>query len=261
MKAAYCLFILPLLAAGVARAAPPPAPISAQEMVVQADKVRNPGQAYRFANTLREYVDGKLRNSTGLVAFSKWNGKASQYDNLIYYAQPARDKGKLVLMAGSKMYFFDPASKATVRLSPQQRLLGQAANGDVMTVNLAHDYNASLMAREVIQDGDKAARDCWELDLAAAGPDAAYRRVELWVEVGSYRPIKGKYYADSGRLLKVAFFRAYRQELGGVRPTESVIIDGVDPSQVTTMTFSDYRYQNIPDAWFQREYMQRVDVN
>jgi hypothetical protein len=34
---------------------------------------------------------------------------------------------------------------------PQQRLLGQAANGDVVTVDLAKDYQALLAAEEDVQ--------------------------------------------------------------------------------------------------------------
>ncbi|MDN5759397.1 MAG: hypothetical protein L0H59_12860, partial [Tomitella sp.] len=40
---------------------------------------------------------------------------------------------------------FDPASQASIRLSPQQRLLGQAANGDVVAANFALDYTAQLL--------------------------------------------------------------------------------------------------------------------
>jgi len=46
--------------------------------------------------------------------------------------------------------------------------------------------------------------------------------------------------------------------LGGVRPTEAVIIDAVDSSLVTTLTFGDYRFQDIPEAWFQRDFLPRL---
>jgi len=29
----------------------------------------------------------------------------------------------------------------------------------------------------------------------------------------------------------------------------------VDTSLATTVAFSDYRFQDIPDAWFQRDYL------
>jgi hypothetical protein len=46
-----------------------------------------------------------------------------------------------------------------------------------------------------------------------------------------------------------------------MRPTETIIIDAVDANLVTTMTTADYRYQEIPDSWFQREFLPRLKVD
>ena len=40
-----------------------------------------------------------------------------------------------------------------------------------------------------------------------------------------------------------------------MRPTEVIILDGVDANLVTTMDFSDYGAQEIPDSWFQRDFL------
>jgi hypothetical protein len=130
----------------------------------------------------------------------------------------------------------------------------------VLTVNLSRDYTAKLIGEETLQDADRSGRDCWHLDLAAATEDAIYSRIEYWIERGSYRPVKGKFYADSGRLLKIANFRKYEEQLGGVRPTETIIIDAVDANLVTVIGASDYRFQDIPDAWFQRDFLPRLKV-
>ena len=50
-----------------------------------------------------------------------------------------------MLKNGNDLWFFDPSSQASIRLSPQQRLLGQAANGDVVTANLSLDYEPQLL--------------------------------------------------------------------------------------------------------------------
>ena len=70
--------------------------------------------------------------------------------------------------------------------------------------------------------------------------------------------MKAKLYADSGRLLKIAYYRKYEQQLGGERPTETVIIDAVDADLVTVLDGSDYRFQEIPDSWFQRDFLPRL---
>jgi len=45
-----------------------------------------------------------------------------------------------------------------------------------------------------------------------------------------------------------------------MRPTETIIIDAVDANLVTTINSADYRFQDIPDAWFQRDYLPRLKV-
>jgi outer membrane lipoprotein-sorting protein len=233
---------------------------SAQDIVAASDKVRNPGQPFRVTSTLQEYVGGQPRDRVVLTVYAREDAATRQFKNLVRYVDPPRDRGKMVLLDGTRMWFYDPASKVSIRISAQQRLMGQASNGDVMTVNLARDYRATLAGEETVTDADRQARECWHLVLAAATEDAVYSKIDYWVERSSNRPVKGKYYSDSGRLLKIAYFRAFREELGTARPTETIIIDAVDPNQVTTLNSSDYRFETIPEAWFQREFLPRLKV-
>ena len=233
---------------------------TARDIVAGADKVRNPGQPFRSTDTLTEYVSERPRNQDVLVVFSKENLTSHQFRNLVRYVAPARDEGKMVLLDGSSLWFYDPASKASVRISAQQRLIGQAAVGDILTVNLAVDYSGTVLGSETIQDAEHANRNCWHLDLKAANDQATYARVEYWVEHGSSYPIKAKFYSDSGKLMKILYYRKFAERLGATRPTEAVIIDAVDSSLATIVAFGDYRAQDIPESWFQRDYLPRLTV-
>jgi hypothetical protein len=230
---------------------------SATDIVAAADKVRNPGQPFRVSLALVEYQSGEAHDTVNLAVHSKIDAGTLQYRNVVRYAGPPRDAGKLVLLSGSSMWFYDPASKASIRISAQQRLIGQASDGDVLTVNLAHDYAAKLLGEESVADADKQSRNAWHLDLTAATGDAAYARLETWIEKDTYRTIKSKFYSDSGRLLKLAYYRKYEPELGTPRPTEVIIVDAVDAHLVTKITWSDFRPEQVQDAWFQREYLPR----
>src|SRR5262249_4936305 len=149
---------------------------------------------------------------TGLAVHAKATAGA-QYKNLVSYTAPPRDVGKVVLLNGGSMWFYDPASKASVRISPQQRLTGQASDGDVLTVNLAHDYTSKVLDEDPVQDADKAQRSAWHLELTASPADAMYARLEYWIEKDTYRPVKAKFYSDSGRVLKIAYYRRYETQL------------------------------------------------
>jgi len=232
---------------------------SAQEIVAATDKVRNAEQSSRSTLVLTEYVSGQERSHSTFVLFSK-EDTAGNFRNLLQYVEPPRDAGKRVLLDGRSFWFFDPASQSSVRISAQQRLVGQAAIGDVLTVSLAVDYAATLLGTETIDDAARQKRTCWHLELKAATETAVYNRVEYWVEQGTFRPVKGKFYSDSGRLLKIIYYRNYVERLGAVRPAESVIIDAVDSALATIAVFNESRFQEVPDAWFQRDYLPRLQI-
>ena len=233
---------------------------TAREIVVATDRVRNPDKPFRSTLRLTEYVGGQERDHDSLVVYSKEDGATRQFRNLVQYVEPARDAGKRVLLDGHSLWFYDPNSKVSVRISAQQRLIGQAAIGDILTVNLAADYTASIVGTETIDDATRQPRKCWHLELKASNDVATYNRVEFWVEQGTFYPIKGKFYADSGRLLKIAYFRKFTQQLGASRPTEVVIIDAVDSALATIATLGEYAYQEIPEAWFQRDYLPHLQA-
>jgi outer membrane lipoprotein-sorting protein len=229
----------------------------AQAILAASDAVRNPAKPFAVTVTLIEYRNAKQTDSNTLTVYSKADDASGQYRTLMRFIAPQRDAGKLLLKNGNDLWFYDPASKASIRLSPQQRLLGQASNGDVVTVNLAKDYKAELAGEEEMADGERVMHRCYKLDLAAVSPDVTYHRVEMWVDTTTSRPVKARFFAESGHLLKTAYYRKFQQQLGRERPTEVVIIDGLDPAWVTVMRYSDYAWREVPDAWFQRDYLAR----
>lgn len=233
------------------------AAVTPQSILVASDAVRNPDGAFSLSNSLIEYRNGKQTDATTLTVYSNADKSSGQFRSLIRYVAPARDADKLILYHGKDMWFYDPASKATIRLSPQERLLGQASNGDVATVNLAKDYHANAATEEDIQDGERRMRHCFRLDLSAQSPDATYHHIELWVDAGNSQSVKARFFTESGKLLKTAYYRRYARQLGQERPTETVIIDGLDQNWVTVMRYSDWVKRDVPEAWLQRDYLFR----
>jgi len=232
------------------------API-AQEIVAATDRIRNPDKPFSMQITLTEYISAKPRDSMVISVYSKQETGSGQFRSLVHFLKPERDADKLMLRRGGELWFYDPNQKASVRVSPQQRLLGQASNGDVMTTNFALDYASELIGEETVQDSDRKDRAAYHIKMKATNPAVTYDGVELWVDKENSQPIKGKFYAESGRLLKIAFFRRFAPHLGEQRPTEVIIIDGVDQTKVTKMSFADYQYRDIPEFWFQRNFLPR----
>jgi outer membrane lipoprotein-sorting protein len=236
-------------------------PKTAQEIIAASDAVRNPDKPFSLKTTLVEYRGGREQERMILIVYSKEEKSSGQYRSLIRFIEPPRDENKLMLKDGNILWFFDPASKASVRISPRQRLMGQASNGDVVTVNFSKDYKATLEGEETITDAEKNNRNCYKVNLVAANDTVTYYRIEYWVEKETDQPVKGKFYSESDRLLKIVYYRNYREELGKRRPTETIIIDGVDSKLITRMNYSDYNFRDIPEEWFQKEYLPRFKSN
>ena len=241
-------------------AVPASAAPDAQALLVLSDTIRNPSQPFRVTVTLTEFEKGAQVNTTTLVSFARTLESGGQFASLMRFVQPVRDAGKVMLKNGSDLWFYDPSTKSAVRIAPQQRLIGQASNGDVVTVNFARDYQATLVAEESLQDGERRQRQTFKLRLTAISSDATYGAIELWIDSSSHAPLKARFFADSGRLLKTAYYRKFQAQLGADRPTETVIIDGIDPQSVTMVRLSDYGLRNVPTNWFQREYLPRFNA-
>ena len=229
---------------------------NADEILAACDAIRNPGRSFSVTVTLTDFQKGRQVDASTLQSYSRLQ-TGGQYSSLVRFVLPARDSGKLMLKNGNDMWFYDPSSKASVRLSPQQRLLGQASNGDVATVNLGKDYKPTLLGEEEVQNGEREMRKSYKLALTAVSPEVTYASIEMWVDVENNRPIKARFFAESSRLLKTVYYRRFQRQIGVERPTESVIIDGLDPQSVTLMRFSEYASRNIPETWMQRDYLPR----
>lgn len=229
----------------------------AQALLAASDAVRNPNGSFSVRVALTEFRKGKQTGTSMLAVYSKPAPDSGQYNNLVRFVGPARDAGKLMLRNNIDLWFYDPATRASVRISPQQRLLGQASNSDVMSTNLARDYKAEITGVETVKDGEGHERETTRLKLTALRGDVPYLLVDYWIDPSGKQPVMARFYTAEGRLLKLAYFRKFQMVLGAMRPTETVIIDGLDPEWVTLMQISQQTLRDVPDEWLQRDYLPR----
>ena len=234
---------------------------NANEIVAAVEHLLDPVPSYRMFNTLVQYENGNEISRIKVAVFTKRQPSSGKWLDIVQYVDPPRDAGKTLLNDGDALWFYDPASKASIRISMQQRLLGQASNGDVLTINYSRDYRARRIGEATVDDADKKPHDCDVVEFNAATAAAVYNRLEYWIDKSTNAIVKGKCYADSGQLLKLVYYRDQRPALGGVRPMQAVIIDAVNTHLVTTMNFSGMQVVDIPDDWFQRAYLPRIDAS
>jgi outer membrane lipoprotein-sorting protein len=157
---------------------------------------------------------------------------------------PASEKGRYVLMLRDAMWIYMPSSSRPIRISPMQRLMGQASNGDVARTSFTVDYEA----RSASEDGD-----AWVLELEAKDPSMSYKRVRLWVDRASYEPRRADFYVASGKLLKRAHYRKFGS-MAGIRVIAEVEIeDLLRAGNRTVMRYANLTARNNPDKLFTKD--------
>jgi hypothetical protein len=211
---------------------------SPMEILTKADEVRNPVESYFLKLT--------LENSDG----EPWDLEVSSGSNrqcLVRTLKPAREKGRVLLMVDEDMWAYLPNLKRSVRVAMNQKLVGQAANGDITRTRWAGDYNAIIEA-----ETDKD----WRLALTANKKGLTYEKIRAWIEKGTFRPIKAECQNLAGRPLKTLTYGKFKDLCGKVRPSEVVIADAVRPSDTSTMHLTAMELRKFPDSMFTPESLQ-----
>lgn len=229
-----------------------------QRIVESMEEQRDQTLSMRTTIKLTDYVDARVNEEMALTVYTKPYGDLARSRDIVYIDAPRRDAGKVMLRHGRDLYFYDPAAANTIRISPQQRLLGQASNGDVLSTNFSRDYRAEHVGDETIDDASRQPRACHHVNLVGTGPQAVYPRAELWVDTRSRRAVRGRFYASTGRLMKIAFYDVYREVVpGSYWATRTLIVDGVSSNRVTLMDFIGFQKMDMPDHWFQQSFLPR----
>ena len=167
----------------------------AAAILSRVDRFRNPLQSFAVDVALTSYAKDGSTESSKLRVYGKGSDKS-----VVEFLAPATEKGKFLLMLRDAMWIYMPSASKPIRISPLQRLMGQASNGDVARTAFTVDYNPTTLADDEI-DGRKA----WVIDLAAKDASIAYNRVRLWVDRATYEPLRADFYVVSGKLIKRAF--------------------------------------------------------
>ncbi len=176
--------------------------------------------------------------------------KVKGNNTLAKFTSPANMNDRMVLMVDRNMWFIRSGLQKPVSLSPRQKLIGDAANGDIASTNYAGDYDASFLGEE-----DVSGEACYLLDLKASNKNVTYDRIRYWVSKERLVGVKAEFYTLSGKLLKTADFKYdnlvkmdNQEEIPFV--SELVIRDAIERDRVTTMTYTNIKVEPIPDTTF-----------
>jgi outer membrane lipoprotein-sorting protein len=230
--------------------AQPPANASAdaRSIVEKADMVRFPQGGFEVDVTVQTRNNGEPGERHVYRVLSKGNE-----NTVVMVAEPASERGQIMLMRGRDLWLFLPDVSQPVRLSVSQRLTGQVANGDLARANFVGDYTPTLLGTETI-DGERY----HVLELVAAGSGVTYSRVIYWVNQSNYFPYKAEFYSVSNRLLKTSQYESFREMAGTLRPTRLVMRDALRKGEESILEYSNMKLRDLPDKIFNKDYLKRL---
>ena len=206
---------------------------SPEAILQKADEVRNPSASFK----MEVEVKNPGGDDTSVFEVSL-KGKEK---TMIKTLEPSRDKGRNMHMLKEDMWAYIPNLKRAVRISLNQKLTGQAANGDISRMRWAGDYDAKIES----QDAGK-----WKLFLTATKKGLTYDKIRAVIDKKSFHPLKAEYLSPAGKVLKFATFRAYKTIAGAVRPTEIEIVDATKPSDKSIVHILKMENEDFPDSLF-----------
>jgi hypothetical protein len=216
---------------------------SVKEILQHADRARGNLEGIIWNISITTNEEGKAETRGLLV-------KVKGDNTLARYTSPPAYNDRMVLMVDRNMWFIRSGLKKPVSISPRQKLMGDAANGDIASTNYASDYAGVLTGEEQVRG-----EACHVLDLKAAGKNVTYDRIRYWVSKERLVGVKAEFFTLSGKLFKTAEFRydnRVRTREGGEIPFVSklVIHDAIQQDRVTTLTYSNIKVEQIPDSTF-----------
>jgi hypothetical protein len=176
----------------------------------------------------------------------------AHHQSLVLMQSPA-EKGQKVLMLGDDYWLLMPGSQRPLRITPMQKLLGDASTGDIATLSWADDYTGTLAGEEPCGE---PLQPCLHLSLAAERKGVTYQRIELWLGKARHEPLKADLYVQSDKLAKQARFITDKPE-APTQVTEMLLRDQLTAKKETQVRYLARKEHTVPESWLNPMFLAR----
>jgi outer membrane lipoprotein-sorting protein len=211
----------------------------AEALLKRSDTYRNGWPAYSLRVKITNFESGKSDEESLYEVSQKGTDKT-----YVEFMSP-RDKGRHLLMLGDDMWIYLPDTSRPVRITPLERLSGDASNGDIARTNYAVDYTAAY-----IRDEKVGSENCYVLDLTARRKGATYQRIVYWIRVDDARPVRAEFYLTSGKRIKSATFDEYAPAGGKMLLRRLTLYDEIRHDSHSVLEYSGAVPRELPDKLF-----------
>lgn len=200
----------------------------------------------RVETRIDVWEDGELARS------SRYDVYVGTERRSLAFARSDREAGQKILMLDDQFWLFLPGSQRPIRITPMQKMLGEASTGDISSLRWQEDYR--IVDRQQLQDEKLG------LTLEAARRGLSYQRVELVVRRRDHAPLEADFYLTSGKLAKTAQFHTQGQG-DNLRVTAMTLQDEVAGRQQTRIHYLNTEPMVIPERWFSPAFLARNNLD
>jgi outer membrane lipoprotein-sorting protein len=218
-----------------------------ENLLEKIDGFRVPYKEFLVRTKITTYEKDELKEIAVFNAYMNGNDKS------LVVAKEYKTKGMKLLYVDENLWIQLPTSRRPIRITPIQRLMGEASNGDVARVSLADDYAAEIIGSENINGVD-----CHKMLLLAKKKSATYHKIVLYSRKEDYRPMKAEYYVVSGKHIKTAFFIKFMPIAGKIILEQMTIYDELKKDNKTVFEYLKIEEKQIPVKYFNKNYLINV---
>jgi len=219
--------------------------IDANERVKAADAYRLSADEIMVNTVVKRYKNNKLDRERSYDVYVK-----PDRQSLVISKTPS-EMGQKVLMLHEKFWLLLPKTKRPIRITPLQKLLGEASVGDVATMKWHEDYTAEYLS--ALPDSNSGYH---ELRLTAKRNGATYQTILLSLAPATNIPMRAELYLASGKLAKIAHFETSRKN-GREQVSKMILKDTITVNQYTEIEYTSNKPYSLHPKYFNPAYLAR----
>jgi hypothetical protein len=239
----------PIVFAAIALLSLPACGADVKALLKEADAFRLAESSARVETEVRVMKAGKL-DKTRLYAVYVKPGRRS----LVLF-RSAAERGQKMLMLGDDFWLVMPSSQRPLRITPMQKLLGDASTGDIASLTWAEDYDGRVEGEQAI-DGVP----CLKLDITGQRKGVSYPRIVLYLAKSDRRPVHAELYVASDKLAKEADFK-FGEVDGRTQVTAMVLTDRLQRERLTEVHYLSRSAKTVGDEYYNPAFLIRADID
>jgi len=218
----------------------------------KADAYRLPADSARVETRVEQYRRGDLDKERDYTVYIK-PGRRS-----LILMKTAAELGQKVLMLGDNFWLFLPDSQRPLRITANQKLLGEASTGDIAEMSWHEDYDGRVAGEIDCPPAPDIAGGipgrvntgvCQLLELQALRSGVTYARIDLLLEKTSKFPVKADLIMSSGKKAKEAWY--FERATPGRRQVGAMLLfDHIQTTRHTVVHYRKLSAKEAPDELF-----------